>query len=185
MISCYNGKIQDVVRAYKRTFNTMEVGTLGSGNFLKVMVFMPKGTQKPSHGEPCTWPFGRSSHNFSHIAPFLSHLHWHFKTYLSSTKAKVPAAKVIFLKFLTNNISGSPSLCDPPAPQHWRPRNHLVPLTTSLLFPDRYVLCPAAWPHAWEHSTLESWHSTLDWINRLSETGHILGDLVFLHSNSW
>lgn len=34
-----------------------------------------------------------------------------------------------------------------PEPQHWRPCNHLVPLTTSLFFPERYVLCPAAWPH--------------------------------------
>lgn len=35
MISCYNGKIQDVVRAHERIFNTVEVGILVRGNFLR------------------------------------------------------------------------------------------------------------------------------------------------------
>lgn len=54
MITCYNGKIQDVVRAYKKTYNIMEVGKVVRGNFLKVMPFMPKGIQKLNHREPYT-----------------------------------------------------------------------------------------------------------------------------------
>lgn len=44
--------------------------------------------------------------------------------------------------------------------------------------------CSLASPF-WKPSTLKSWQSMLDWINRLSEIGHILGYLVFLHSDSW
>lgn len=49
-INYYNGKIQDVVRAHRRTFSLTGVGRVAGESF------MPKGGQKPNPREPYTQP---------------------------------------------------------------------------------------------------------------------------------
>lgn len=68
MISGYNRKIQDAVRAYKRTLNAREVRKVARGSFLQITAFMPKEDGNPIR-EPYTQP--RVGHSELLSYPFL------------------------------------------------------------------------------------------------------------------
>lgn len=131
-----------MVRAYKRTLNTTEVGRVARGSFLQIMVFMPK-----EDGNPIREPYTQSL-----VGPVRASLiPLPFYPILTDTSrptslqpGKDPAAGFIFLKYLAN-ISGSHCFQDPAcvslsialgAPPH-----------ISTLFPRMCILCPAAWTH--------------------------------------